>query len=289
MKENIDKRVRAQQFRARLGRAMAEHGSTQSGLARDIGVDRSTISQLLKGDGARLPNAHVVGACAFALGVSADWLLSLSDRPESAADLMTASLALTAAPRALVDQQIFDWHREAAGYKIRHVPAALPDMLKTQALLEWEYSPHLGRTTRQAIGASEDRLTWMRSSQSDYEIAMPLFELHSFAHATGYYHGLPLDTRLEQLDQFEALTQQLYPRLRIYLFDARRLYSAPVTIFGPLLCVLYAGGHYLAFRDRDRVVTLTGHFDTLVREATNSARDLPTYLAVLRAEATRGS
>ena len=117
MKENIDKRVRAQQFRARLGRAMAEHGSTQSGLARDIGVDRSTISQLLKGDGARLPNAHVVGACAFALGVSADWLLSLSDRPESAADLMTASLALTAAPRALVDQQIFDWHREAAGYK----------------------------------------------------------------------------------------------------------------------------------------------------------------------------
>ncbi len=29
--------------------------------------------------------------------------------------------------------------------------------------------------------------------------------------------------------------------------------------------------------------------DTLVREATNSARDLPTYLAMLRAEATRGS
>lgn len=286
MKENIDKRVRAQQFRTRLGRAMAEQGSTQSGLARDIGVDRSTISQLLKGDGARLPNAHVVGACAAALGVSADWLLSLSDRPESAADLMTASLALTAAPRALVDQQIFDWHREAAGYKIRHVPAALPDMLKTQALLEWEYSPHLGRTTGQAIGASEDRLKWMRSSQSDYEIAMPVFELHSFAHATGYYHGLPLDTRLEQLDQFEALTQQLYPRLRIYLFDARRLYSAPVTIFGPLLCVLYAGGHYLAFRDRDRIDTLTGHFDTLVREATISARDLPSHLADLRIEIT---
>lgn len=286
MKENIDKRARAEQFRTRLGRAMAEHGNTQSGLARDIGVDRSTISQLLKGDGARLPNAHVVGACAAALGVSADWLLSLSDRPESATDLMTASMSLTAAPRALVDQQIFDWHREAAGYKIRHVPAALPDMLKTQALLEWEYSPHLGRTTGQAIGASEDRLTWMRSSQSDYEIAMPLFELHSFAHATGYYQGLPLETRLEQLNKFETLTGQLYPRLRIYLFDARRLYSAPVTIFGPLLCVLYAGGHYLAFRDRERIDTLTGHFDVLVREATISARDLPRHLAGLRAEIT---
>ena len=284
MMENIDKRDRAEQFRGRLARAMADQGSTQSGLARAIGVDRSTISQLLKGHGARLPNAHVVGACASALGVSADWLLSLSDRPESAADLMSAGLSLTAAPRALVDQQIFDWHREAAGYKIRHVPAALPDMLKTQALLEWEYTPHLGRTALQAIGASTDRLTWMRSSRSDYEIAMPLFELHSFAHATGYYQDLPLETRLEQLDQFDALIQQLYPRLRIYLFDARRLYSAPVTIFGPLLSVLYAGGHYLAFRDRDRIDTFTGHFDTLVREATISARDLGEHLADLRAE-----
>ncbi|MEP2028184.1 MAG: helix-turn-helix transcriptional regulator [Paracoccaceae bacterium] len=286
MKENIDKRLRARQFRTRLGRAMAEQGSTQSGLARDIGVDRSTISQLLKSDGPRLPNAHVVGACATALGVSADWLLSLSDRPESAADLMTASLSLTAAPRALVDQQIFDWHREAAGYKIRHVPAALPDMLKTQALLEWEYSPHLGRTTKQAIGASEDRLSWMRSSQSDYEIAMPLYELHSFANATGYYQGVPIETRLEQLDHFQALAQQLYPRLRVYFFDARRLYSAPVTIFGPLLCVLYAGGHYLAFRDRERIDTLTGHFDTLVREATISAREMPDLLAGLAKEIT---
>jgi hypothetical protein len=240
----------------------------------------------LKGDGARLPNAHVVGACASALGVSADWLLSLSDRPESAADLMSANLSLTAAPRALVDQQIFDWHREAAGYKIRHVPAALPDMLKTQALLEWEYTPHLGRTARQAIGASTDRLAWMRSARSDYEIAMPMYELHSFAHATGYYAGLPLDTRLEQLDQFDQLIDQLYPRLRIYLFDARKLYSAPVTIFGPLLCVLYAGGHYLAFRDRDRIDTFTGHFDVLVREASISARDMAQHLRELRADIT---
>lgn len=286
MQDNIDKRDRSEQFRTRLKRAMSDHGSTQSSLARAIGVDRSTISQLLKGDGARLPNAHVVGACASALGVSADWLLSLSDRPESAADLMSANLSLTAAPRALVDQQIFDWHREAAGYKIRHVPAALPDMLKTQALLEWEYTPHLGRTARQAIGASTDRLAWMRSAQSDYEIAMPMYELHSFAHATGYYAGLPLETRLEQLDQFDHLIDQLYPRLRVYLFDARRLYSAPVTIFGPLLCVLYAGGHYLAFRDRDRIDTFTGHFDVLVREASVSARNMAQHLRDLRTDIT---
>jgi len=237
---------------------------------------------LLKDEGARLPNAHVVGACASALGVSADWLLSLSDRPESAAELLAGSLSMTKAPRALVDDRVFEWHKEAAGYKIRHVPAALPDMLKTREMLEWEYAPHLGRTSSQAIGASEDRLQWMRSARSDYEIAMPQFELDSFANATGYYRGLPLEIRRNQIDRFLALTEQLYPRLRVYLFDAQRLYSAPLTIFGPLLCVFYAGSHYMAFRDSDRIETFTTHFDMLIREADITARNLPAHLRALR-------
>ena len=289
MSEKIDKRLRAAQFRTRLERAMREREISQSALARQIGVDRSTISQLLTGDGARLPNAHVVGACAASLGVSADWLLSLSDRPESAAELLAGNLTLTEAPRTPVDARIFDWHREAAGYKIRHVPAALPDMLKTRAMLEWEYSPHLGRTADQAIGSAEDRLNWIRQSRSDYEIALPLYELDSMAEGTGYYRGLPEDIRLGQIDRFLDLGAQLYPRLRIYLYDAQRIYSAPVTIFGPLLAVLYVGGHYMAFRDSDRVETFTRHFDTLVRESVMTARDLPAHLRDLRARVHLGS
>ncbi|GGE29701.1 XRE family transcriptional regulator [Primorskyibacter flagellatus] len=284
MAENIDKRVRAQQFRDRLKQAMQRQGETQSGLARAIGVDRSTISQLLTGGGARLPNAQVVGECASALGVSADWLLSLSERPETAANLLATSLSITAAPRALVDEQIFAWHREAAGYKIRHVPAALPDMLKTTEFLQWEYTPHLGRTTEQAINASEDRLAWMRRANSDYEMAMPLHEMESFARAEGYYRGLPARIRLAQIDRFAELSQTLYPRLRMYLFDARRIFSAPVTVFGPLMAVLYSGRHYIVFRDRERVQALTEDFDALVREATVTARVLPDMLARLRSE-----
>ncbi|WP_170402677.1 helix-turn-helix domain-containing protein [Ruegeria arenilitoris] len=288
MQENFDKRDRAAQFRLRLARAMDQRKMSQSALARTIGVDRSTVSQLLTDTGARLPNAHVVGSCASALGVSADWLLSLSDRPESAAELLASSLTMTEAPRALVDERIFEWHQQAAGYKIRYVPATLPDMLKTRAVLEWEYAPHLGRTADQAIGASEDRLTWMRGAQSDYEIAMPLYEIHSFAHGTGYYDGLPLNVRLDQIDHMLELCEQLYPRMRIYLFDAKRLYSAPVTIFGPLLCVFYAGSHYMAFRDRDRIEVFTRHFDTLVREADLTARHFPTHLRQLRAVISAG-
>ncbi|WP_299154782.1 helix-turn-helix transcriptional regulator [uncultured Tateyamaria sp.] len=282
MSDILDKRDRADQFRQRLQRAMQDKSMSQSALARYTGTDRSTISQALSDSGARLPGAHVVAACAQALGVSADWLLGLSDRPESAAALTAAALSLTHAPRALIDERIFGWHQEAAGYKIRHVPAGLPDMLKTNAMLEWEFRPHLGRTTAQAINASRDRLNWMRTAQSDYEIALPIYELHSFAAGTGYYTDLPAQTRHDQLDQLLDLSRHLYPRLRLYLFDQRALYSAPITVFGPLLAVLYTGGHYMAFRDRERIETLSLHFDDLVRQAAHTARDMPAHFESLR-------
>lgn len=284
MRTNIDKRDRATQFRNRLAQAMAERGMTQSGLARAVGVDRSTISQLLGDDGARLPNAQVVAECAAALGVSADWLLGLTERPERLADLLATSLTMTEAPRALIDETIFGWHREAAGYKIRHVPATLPDMLKTRDMLRWEYEPQLGRTADQAIGASEDRLSWMSRSGSDYEIAMPLHELQSFVRAEGYYAGLPARVRRDQIARLRELYAQLYPALRIYVFDARRVFSAPVTIFGPLLAVLYLGRHYIAFRDSARVTGFAGHFDWLVRESETGARDFAGLLNGLASE-----
>lgn len=282
MTQRLDKRLRAEQFRERLARAMAEKGVSQSALARDVGVDRSTISQLLSLDEARLPNAQVAAECAAALGVSADWLLGLTERPERLADLLATSLSMTEAPRALIDERIFGWHQEAAGYKIRHVPATLPDMLKTREMLRWEYEPDLGRTVEQAIGASEDRLRWMRRARSDYEIAMPLHELECFAAGAGYYAGLPVELRRAQFDWLIELLDQLYPSLRLHIFDARRVYSAPLTVFGPLLAVLYLGRYYLAFRDSDRVDSFTHQFDWLVREATIGSREVTGYLRQLR-------
>ena len=265
---------------------MQARGETQSGLARAVGVDRSTISQLLTREKTRLPNAQVVAECAASLGVSGDWLLGLSDLREQAAELLASSMQVSQADRTPLDEQVFNWHREAAGYKIRHVPTMLPDMLKTESLLEWEYAPHLGRTTAQAIGASRDRLEWMRGSMSDYEIAMPLFVVDSFVNATGYYSGLPKDVRDEQIEHLLQLHQQLYPSLRIFLFDARRLWSAGLTVFGPLIGVLYLGQQYLAFRDRTRVREFAAHFDGLVREASVPARDWPAHLQALSAPRT---
>ena len=281
MRSIINKLDRAALFRTRLAEAMEQTGTSRAALARATGVDRSTVTQLLSEADARMPGGHLVAACAETLSVSTDWLLGLSDRPEASADLLTATL--TEAERATsADDQIYAWHQEAAGYKIRHVPATLPDMLKTRAVMEWEYADTMNRSPGQAIAVAEARLDWMRASESDYEIALPLHEMRSFAEGTGYYTDLPAGVRREQIDWILSVHDQLYPTLRLFLYDAARVYSAPITIFGPKLAAIYLGRYYVAFRDRDRVRALTRHFDWLVREASHTARDVTPVLSDLR-------
>ncbi|MAJ04228.1 MAG: transcriptional regulator, partial [Marinovum sp.] len=60
----IDKRLCDEQFRHHLGQALQNAGMAQSDLARATRINRSTVSELLSGTAARLPNAQVIGACA---------------------------------------------------------------------------------------------------------------------------------------------------------------------------------------------------------------------------------
>ena len=278
----ITKQARAETFRQRLTEAMTRAGLNKSTLAAEIRVDRSTISQLLAPGHTRLPNAQVVAEAARALKVSADWLLGLSQRPEQANDLLDIVVNMPEAARSSEDEQLVAWHREAAGYKIRHVPATLPDFLKTPELLRWEYQTQIGKTPDQAIGAMQDHLSWMCQQHSDYEIAMPLYELQTFASGTGYYSGLPADIRAAQIEKFIDMHDALYPSLRIFQFDAHQVFSAPMTVFGPLMSALYLGRHYIIFRDSTRVQAMTNHFDWLVRAATIDARDFGDHLRSLR-------
>lgn len=277
----MDKRIRATQFRQRLETAMERAALSRSALARNTGVDRSTIGQLLSGDETRLPNAQLAADAASVLGVSTDWLLGLTERPERPGDLIAAAVALTEAERTSADEQLLDWHREAAGYKIRHVPATLPDLLKTEAVLSWEYEAFLGRTPEQAITAMRDRMDLLRDGGSDYEIALPHHEIEAFASGSGYYKGLVAEDRRDQLLRMSEVCRELYPGLRVFLFDARRQFSAPTTVFGPLLAVIYVGRFYLAFRESSRIRSMTQHFDWLVREAVVDARDAADHLKAL--------
>ena len=127
----------------------------------------------------------------------------------------------------------------------------------------------------------QERLDWLRSGASDYETAMPLQELGALARGEGYYRGLDLKTRREQLDRLAQLAHDLYPSLRLFLFDARRVFSAPITLFGPYVGVIYVGRFYLAFRESARIASLAQHFDWLVREADVDGRDVATHLSAL--------
>ena len=281
MLHKIDRRDRADLFRSHLAQAMAARGVSQAELSRRVGADRSTISALLQA-GTRLPNAQLAADCAAALEVSCDWLLGLAARPEPAARLLAQSVQMTNAPRALFDAEIFRWHQEAAGYKIRHVPATLPDLLKTEGVVRWEYAQALGGDVDQAIAAFEGQRALLAQARSDAEIAMPLHELESFAFGSGYWSGLPLPERREQIDQLILLCERFYPVLRLYMFDARRVYSAPVTVFGPLRAVIYLGRSYIVFEDPAMVHSTAQHFDWLLREAPFEARDTLGHLKRLR-------
>ncbi len=82
-------------------------------------------------------------------------------------------------------------------------------------------------------------------------------------------------------EHLKTLVQRLYPSLHLSFFDARRVYSAPITIFGPLLAVIYLGQKYLVFRDRERIGALSQHFDGLIREAHVGSRGLPDLIQTL--------
>ncbi|MEJ8473438.1 helix-turn-helix domain-containing protein [Roseibium algae] len=260
------------------------HGDmSRAKLARICGADRSTIAQLLGEGDARLPNAHLAAECASALSVSVDWLLGLSERSETAADLLDSSFRVTEAERSFADVRIDEWHLEAAGYKIRHVPATLPDILKTDAVFEFEYAAFRERTPDQAISAMRSRADWLRRPGSDYEICCSRELVESLARGEGYWRGLPKAAREEQIIHMARCCRDLYPSLRLYLYDTKVVFSAPVTIFGPLLAVVYIGAHYMVFRESRQIRALTDHFDQLVRDSDTDARSVASVMEAMLA------
>lgn len=275
------RRDRSDIFRARLTEAMTSGMMSRSALARAAQVDRSTIGQILKNDMPRLPNAQLAADIASALGVSTDWLLGLTDRPELPGDIIASAMALSPAERTSADAQLLEWHHEATGHKVRHVPATLPDMLKTKPLLQWEYASSSNTVQLQSYEAMRAHFAWLQSGDSDYELAVPVHELEACAAGSGYYATLDARLRQEQLQLIAQVCDEMFPRLRLFLFDAHRIFSAPVTVFGSGLAVIYVGQCYLALREKQRVRALTDHFDCLVKEASVDARDAPQFISSL--------
>ncbi|AMN54249.1 MULTISPECIES: helix-turn-helix domain-containing protein [Stappiaceae] len=278
----MDKRDRAVLFRERLSDALRSRDMNRSDLARGAGLDRSTVSQLLSEDAPRLPNGQALAAIATALSVSSDWLLGLSTHRGAAAEILDQAVQVAETERHPVDEHLLAWYRDAVGAKIRHVPANLPDVLKTEAVLAFEYSGETLRTADQAITGTRDQRALLSRAESDMEIALSKEALEGFARGEGLWQGLPVDLRREQLEVMGLTLSELYPSLRLHLFGATDRFSAPFTVFGQKWAALYLGQRYLAFSNTRHVQLFSSHFDDLVRHAvirSHEAGDFAVQLA----------
>ena len=280
----MDRRDTARRFRERLHEAMARAGVNRSTLAARIGVDRSTLSQLLSSEAGRLPRADTAAAIASALNVSLDWLLGLSQQEKLGADILHESVEVKPSADAPVDESLAAWYAEAVGYKIRHVPTRLPDLLKTEEVLGYEYRAFVARSADQAIAISHGRLAYVRLPETDIEICQSRQSMEAFARAEGIWRDLSLPARREQLDHMIALVDELYPTLRVFFFDGLTHYSVPYTVFGPRRAAVYVGQMFFAFNTLEHIRVLTRHFDALVRASTEPAHAAVNFLRDLRRE-----
>jgi len=271
-------------FRQRLSEALALSQESQGGLARRIGIDRSTLAQLLSPENERLPRADTVAALAEGLKVRADWLLGLIQDQGENADILERSIEIERLERFPFDDAIARWHDESAGYKVRYVPTNVPDMLKSDSVIRYEYSSYVAMTTDRALDLSHHRLTYAELPETDMEVCSSYQSVRDLAFAHGVWRELERTARIEQLHRMADLHEQLYPTFRWFLFDGLTHFSAPVTVFGPKLAAIYLGQMYFTFSTTEHIRTLSKHFDSLVRAAIVPPTQMPDYLRTLARE-----
>ncbi|HTW28379.1 MAG TPA: helix-turn-helix transcriptional regulator [Acetobacteraceae bacterium] len=271
-------------FRDRLIEVIERSELSQTAFAHAVGIDRSTLSQLLSPGNERLPRIESVVAIAQVCKVSLDWLLGLRDVAERDPGVISDVLGIERDAPSPVDDRLVGWLDQAAGYKIRHVPTTFPDVLKTSAVINFEYEEFLALSPQRRMEISQSRLDYLRRPETEMEACTPVHMLESFARGDGRWIGLDPEVRREQLDQLIRLTDELYPRFRWYLFSGKQVFSVPVTIFGPIRAAIYVGRSYFVFNARDHVRELTLHFDALIRAAVVQPTEIGGFVARLREE-----
>lgn len=271
-------------FRTRLVEVIEASGMSRSEFARRIGADRSTLSQLLASDGTRLPRAETIAAIAAVAQVSVDWLLGLSAQGQLGTDVLNEAVAIEPGAASPADERLKRWHAEAAGYKIRYVPTTLPDLLKTEQVIRYEYVQHDTLEPEGRIEYAEARLAYSRRPETDIEACSSYQSLAQFARGEGEWQDLAFEARIAQLESMVGLLDELYPTFRWFLFDIRKNYSVPLTIFGPQRAAIYVGDMYLVSTSREHIRVLTGHFDNLIRAAVMQPPEVIEYLKRLLRE-----
>lgn len=284
----MDRRKTVTVFRERLSEVIARSGLSRMAFAARAGLDRSTLSQLLSPGNQRLPRAETLAAIAAREQISVDWLLGLSQEGQIGTDVLPQALEIESDAASPADVRLARWHEEAAGYRIRYVPATLPDLLRTEEVIRYEHKEHGVRVPKARIEQAEERLAYSRLPETDMEVCSSLQGIEDFARGHGIWSGLPAASRAAQLDAMIVLLGELYPTFRWFLFDGLQRYSVPLTIFGPKRAAVYVGNMYLVFNSTEHIQVLTRHFDDLIRAAVVQPPDVIQVLEGLLRELESG-
>lgn len=279
----MDKRELGPVFRERLQILIGRSGATRAAFAKSVGLDRSALTQLLGSQSNRLPRADTLRRICVQYTVSLDWLLGLSQDETLAAEIKPA-LEIAEAEGLDEDTLLERWHKDATGYKIRYVPAQIPDLLRTPDVIAYEYSGRAGPSPSWQLRNAEFRLDYSRHPETDMEVCMPRQRLELLAEGNGLWRGLDRRARQAQLEYMTKLVDELYPSFRLFLYDQRRTYSIPYTVFGPQRAAIFVGEMYLVLNATEHIRALTRHFDNLIRNAVISSNESATYLGTLKAE-----
>jgi len=285
----VDRREMVGICRQRLGEIIARSGDSRAAFARRIGIDRSTLAQILSSTDDRLPRAETLAAIAADQQISVDWLLGLSHGGPLATAIMPQPLEIEPGANSPADERLTRWHAEAAGYKVRYVPSSLPDLLKTDELIRYEYRDFAGPIPESRIEAASARLATQRRPESDMEVCSPRQTIESFARGEGIWRDFDIAARRRQLVRMIALVDELYPTFRWFLYDGAKRYSVPFTVFGPKRVAIYVGHMYLVFNSTEHIRMLTGNFDDLIRVAVMQPPEVAGFIRSLLAELDAGS
>ena len=280
----MDRRHTVETFRERLSEVIERSGLSRAGFAAKVGLDRSTLSQLLSDANDRLPRAETIAAIAKQEQVSTDWLLGLVQEEKIGTNILSEAPEIARGASSYSDERLARWRAEAVGYKIRYVPSTLPDLLKSEEIISYEYGRQGTDVPAKRLEEAESRLAYSRRPETDLEACSSLQSVEGFARGQGIWEKLPVASRKLQLSWMIALVDELYPTFRWFLYDGLANYSAPVTIFGPTRAAVYIGNMYFVFNSTEHIRALTQHFDNLIRSAIVQPPDVPQLLKRLLQE-----
>ena len=269
-------------LRERLAEAIRRVRFEQGEFAERAGVDRTTLSQLLSPANVRLPaRRHARG-----LGrgrttcPSTGW--SGCPTPGRSRPSCSQHTSFEAPGPSPTDERLLGWFGEAADYKIRYVPATLPDLLKTDAVIRFERSradgPDVDADDRDdgrpaGVGPPSGHRDGVLLVGAGDRVVRPRRGHVEPARRRGAAGAARPDDRARR---------RAVPDVPLVPVRRFRRYAAPVTVFGPQRAALYLGQLYLVLTSAEHVRTLSRHFDWLIRDADVQPTSMGNHLARLR-------